>query len=437
VRARIAALLIGALAMAIVPAGAQEPVINRPPDTLKTDSLRARRDTLSPTERLLQAQKNVRVQIEPLPTACGMSLQPAGARIVLTRDSIDWAPALDLGELLSRVPGVTLERGDWFGGPVQLNYLGHGAASVEYVLDCVPQVAIGADSVAYDPVPLPLGYLDRVEVETTASSMRVFLFTRRHDRKAPRTKIGTGQGDRGAAHYFGSFEQRGMTGVGVSVAADYLALNRVPGGTGGQNIPGGWIQLGYAPTSRFGVQGQVIIRSITRNLLLDELTNDTLSREMKGNRSDAQLRVSWRSRADLLGSSLNLFGARTSWSSDSAPGHEAIAQFGGIYSLRHPTWSAELAAWHSSRWTPLDSRLDLGWSPTPWITGSVQLVAQRHDGDRRSQWATGRVGITLPLGFHVGGVVSDGHRAQAPELAAVRVLAMNGREDYHCDRKGY
>jgi len=172
VRARIAALLIGALAMAIVPAGAQEPVINRPPDTLKTDSLRARRDTLSPTERLLQAQKNVRVQIEPLPTACGMSLQPAGARIVLTRDSIDWAPALDLGELLSRVPGVTLERGDWFGGPVQLNYLGHGAASVEYVLDCVPQVAIGADSVAYDPVPLPLGYLDRVEVETTASSMR-------------------------------------------------------------------------------------------------------------------------------------------------------------------------------------------------------------------------------------------------------------------------
>jgi hypothetical protein len=417
-RAPIVVLLVGALVGgAATRSPAQEPVVNRPVDTTKTDTLRKRPDTLTSTERLLKAQKEQAIQLNAMPLPGARTLQPAGTRIVLTRDSIEWAAAEDLGELLGRVPGVYLERGGWIGSPVLPNYLGHGAGSVEYVLDGQPQIAIGPDSLAFDPSSFPLGFLDRVEIETSAGMMRVFLFTRRHDRQAPRTKIGASQGDRGAARYFGEFERRYPSGIGLGIAADYLGLNSVPGGTGGSTMPSGWLQLGYVPSPRFGVQGQFITRSITRNLLLGDVTTDTLSRQVNGTRSDAQIRAAWRSRSDGSGASMDLFAAHTAWSGDSAPGKEGVGQFGGIAALRQSTWSAQLSAWHYTRWTSLDSRLDLGWAPTDWVTGSVQLVAQRYDGDRRGQWATGRIGVKLPFGFRAGGTISDGHRVQSPSLS--------------------
>jgi hypothetical protein len=417
-RAPILFRLIGALAIGVATRSpAQEPVVNRPQDTTKVDSLRRRRDTVSATDRLLQVQKDQRIQLQPMPLPGGSTVQPAGTRIVLDRDSIEWAAAQDVGELLARVPGVYLERGGWIGSPVLPNYLGHGAGSVEYVLDGQPMLAIGPDSLAFDPSTFPLGFLDRVEVETSPGMMRVFLFTRRHDRQAPRTKIGAGQGDRGLARYFAEFERRYPSGIGVAVAADYFGLNPSSGGTGGSTMPSGWLQLNYVPSPRFGVQGQIITRDITQDLLLADVTHDTLSRQVRGGRTDAQLRGSWRARPDGLGASVDMFAAHTAWSSDSAPGHEGIGEYGGIAALRWATWSAQLSGWHYTRWTSLDSRLDLGWAPTDWASGSVQLVAQRHDGDRRGQWVTGRMGIKLPYGFRIGGAISDGHRVQSPSLS--------------------
>ena len=418
VRAPIALLMIGALTIgAGTRLDAQNPIVNRPVDTTRTDTLHKRPDTLSTTDRLLKVQRNQAVQLNPMLLPGHATLQPAGTRIVLTRDSIDWAAAEDLGELLGRVPGVYLERGGWIGSPVLPNYFGHGAGSVEYVLDGQPMIALGPDSLAFDPSSFPLGFLDRVEIETSPGMMRVYLYTLRHDRLAPRTKIGAAQGDRSIARYSAQFEQRYPSGMGLGLAADYLGINAPVGGTGGATIPSGWLQLGYVPSPRFGLQAQLVLRSMTRNLLLDDATHDTLSRQFTGTRTDAQLRGSWRARDDGTGASIDLFAAHTAWSSDSAPGPEGVGQFGGIAALRQPTWSAQLAAWHYTRWTTLDSRLDLAWAPLSLVTGSVQLVAQRHAGDRRGQWVTGRLGVRLPLGFRVGGAVSDGHRVQSPALA--------------------
>ncbi|MGH7523383.1 MAG: TonB-dependent receptor [Gemmatimonadales bacterium] len=427
-QAPITLVLIGMLAgVAARASSAQVPVIPAPADTGKADSLHRRPDTLSTTDRLLKAQKEQAVQRNVLPLPGTGTLQPVGTRIILTRDSIEWAAAEDLGELLGRVPAVYLERGGWIGSPVLPNYLGHGAASVEYVLDGQPQIAVGPDSVAFDPSTLPLEFLDRVEIETSAGMMRVLLFTRRHDRQAPRTKIGASQGDRSLARYFGDFERRYSSGIGVGVAADYLNINSSSAGSGGATIPSAWLQLGYIPSARFGVQGQYIVQSIQRDLLLGTSTPllgsptiDTLSRQENAKRTDAQLRASWRAHDDGSGASVDLFAAHTEWTSDSAPGNEGIGEFGGIATLRHSTWTAQLNTWHYTRWTSLDSRLDLGWAPLSWVAGSVQLVAQRHDGDRRSQWATGRLGLTLPWGFHVAGSISDGHRVQSPSLADER-----------------
>ncbi len=412
----LVAVVIAATLCSARTARAQEPVVNRPPDTSRVDSLRKKPDTLSETERLLRAQAKQRVQLAPLPIPGTGPLQPAGTRVVFTRDSIDWAAALDLGELLERIPGVSLARGDWFGGPVLIDYFGRAAGSVEYVRDGVPILPIGPDSVAWDPATTTLQILDRVEVEISPSLLRVSMFTRRHDVQSPRTKIGAGQGDRGAARYFGSFEERYPGGLGVALAADYLNLNPNGGGTGGNTLATGWLQLGYVPTPHFGVQAQFITNAITRNLLLDDETDDTLSRQVKGTRNDAQLRLSWHDRADGLGRSLDLFAARTSWSSDSTPGHESVGLFGATAALRRPLWSAQLNAWHYMRWTPLDARADLGWAPDERLSASLQLVAQVHRNDRSSHWATGRIGVTLPAGFRVGASVSDGSRVDTPTI---------------------
>lgn len=404
------------LAGGIARAAAQTPLINRPIDTTKVDTTRKRADTLSSTDQLLKAQLQNDVHRPVLPLVGVTPIQPMGSRTVFTRDSIDWAAAEDLGELLARIPGVFLERSDWIGSPALPNYFGLGASSVEYVLDGVPWLAIGPDSVAADPSTLSLELLDRVEVEQMPGLLRVYLFTRRHDRAATRTRIGVAQGDRGVSRYYGDFERRYASGIGLGLAADYVGINPITTGNGGVTMPSGWLQLGYVPNARIGVQAQVMSRIITREALLDNVTHDTLSPLLTGTRTDAQLRASWRQRDDALGPSVNLFAAHTSWSSDSAPGAEGLSEFGGVAAMRAPDWSAQLSAWHYTRWTNLDSRLDLGWSPRRWATATVQVVAQRYDHDRVGQWVTGRLGVQLPYGFHLGGDVSQGHRVDSPSL---------------------
>jgi hypothetical protein len=413
-------VLAAALAtFVLTPALAQRPVTVRPADTLSTDSVRAdslhpKADTLSTTDRLLQVQGQARVHLEPL-SECGTNtLQPGHSSVVFNRDSIDWAAAQSVGELLALVPGVYLQRSDWIGSPESAAYLGRGAASIEYVQDCVPVLPIGPDSVAIDANAFALNLLDRVEVDIAPGALRVFLFTRRHDRQAPRTKIGASQGDRGATRYFASFERRYSSGIGLSLGADYVGLNSQANGGGG-NRPSVWLQLGYVPSAHFGVQGQLLTKVVSQDLLLDD-AKDTLLLPVKGTRSDAQLRASWHQRTDGLGSSIDLIAAHTSWTSDSAPVAEGFGQFGAILAHRAPTWSSQLSTWHYTRITPLDSRLDLGWAPVSRVSGSLQLAAQRHDAGRTSDWVTGRVGVVLPLGFHVGGMVSDGQRVQSPAV---------------------
>jgi len=109
---------------------------------------------------------------------------------VFDRDSIEWGHASTVGDLLLQVPGVYLWRGGFVGRPEPVNYQGRGATSAEYYLDGLPYVATGVDSVAVDPALFSLSFLDRIEVERWPGLLRVHLVTRRHDRRAPRSRIG-------------------------------------------------------------------------------------------------------------------------------------------------------------------------------------------------------------------------------------------------------
>jgi hypothetical protein len=409
-----------ALALNAATLVAQEPVLNRPLDSTRTDTARVKHDTLSTTDRLLKVQKDLLVHRAPLPRPGVAEVQPAGVRTVFTRDSIDWATAEGVAELLARIPGVYLERAGWFGSAVLPNYMGRGATSVSYELDGVPQIGVGADSLAWDPSTIPLGFLDSIDVITAPGTMRVRMFTRAYDRQAPRTKVGASQGDRGLARYFASFERRYTSGIGLAAAADYFGVNSLANGTGSNTIGSGWLQLGYVPSPHFGIQGQVITQSIDRGLELNDLSTDTLVRAVNGSRTDASLRATWRARDDGLGAGIDLYAAHTAWTSDSAPGNEGIGEFGATAAIREPTWSGVASGWYATRWTPWSGRIELGWSPDRWLTGSLEGVAQRHTGDRDSHWATAHVGVQLPLGFTVGANYSGGSRVQAPSIPTER-----------------
>ncbi len=421
---RIALLVV--LLAPCAPLGAQ--VVK--PDSAALDSIaraKSAADTLSTTDQLIKASGLIHIQLAPLPLIGAGALLAEGGRQVFSRDSIDWVASQTVGDLLALVPGVYLQRGGGFGRPEMPTYRGRGAGSVEFVLDGMPYRPVGHDTLAVDASLFSLGLLDRVEVEPSPSRLVVKLWTRRHDRQAPRTKVGLSAGDRSIAQYFASFERRYPNGWGTSLAADYFGINAPQGGTGASHVTNAFLQLGYLPTAHFGVQGQLMVQATSRDLFLADGTEtlDTLTDALKGTRTDGQIRASWHADPSGLGSRVDLIAGRTTWSGDTVS--RTIGSLGVIAGYRRPTWSAELTTWHQSQWTSLDSRLALGWSPVGRLSGSVELVEQRHTGDRNSAWATARIGLRLPLGLVATGTMSDGHRVTIPSLLTDRV---RGFTDY-------
>lgn len=417
---------VAAVVLVAATAVAQDPV--PPRDSLAADSLRAAADTQSTTDKLLEVEGQVRVQLTTMPDVGRSGLLPVGARRVFTRDGIDWAPAQTVSDLLAGIPGVFLWRAGWLGRAEMPTMQARGATSVEYLLDGLPMLAVGPDSLAVDPSGMALGLLDRVEVERTPGMLRVHLFTRRYDRQAPRTSIAVSTGDRSLARYAGSFERRYTNGLGLGLAADYFSVNAPPGGTGGSEATNAWVQLGWMRNARSGIQAQMMVQALDRRVLLDDNTGDTLDVGLLGTRRDAQLRAFWSRRDDGLGPRVDLFAARTDWSSDTVT-HQ-VGTLGAIGQWRAPRWSAELQALHHTEWTPVDARLRLGWAPRTSVTLSLEGVAQEHDHERRSRYYTARAGVQVPkgsripfigfrvpVGMAIGAVARSGERVQAPSLS--------------------
>ena len=213
--ARVAAaraLSLAAALLAVAPLSAQVPAGKRMPSTDTTssprpllrppaDSTSVRRPSDNPDDRYLEAQKKIGVVLPVMPRLAEGAPEPAFARTVFDRDSIEWVNAETVGDLLARIPGVFLWRGGRRGRPEMANYLAHGATAVQYVLDGMPYVPAGPDSVSVDPGLFALSFLDRVEVERWPGRLEVRLYTRRHDRLAPRSRIAVAAGSDRLALY--------------------------------------------------------------------------------------------------------------------------------------------------------------------------------------------------------------------------------------------
>ena len=384
-------------------------------DTL-TDSLPE--DTVDYTARFLEAQENVGLRVPAMPAPGVSGPRPALTRIVFNRDSIEWGHASTVGDLLLQVPGVYLWRGGFLGRPEPVNYQGRGGTSVEYVLDGVPYRPAGVDSVAVDPALFSISFLDRIEVERWPGLLRVHLFTRRHDRRAPRSRIGIARGDRDFARYEASLERRASSGVGFAVAGDYLSSPTASGASSGYSNTQLWVQGGYVPSDRFGLQLQVLRSGPDRRpYVLDELgIPDTIGLGFDARRTDAQLRLALRSRSAGLGSSADFVINRTTW--NGAGIEQRVDQLGGYVGHRTPTLSVGGSMLYGSRWTALDARGSVGFTPVAQFAGAAELMYQRHRGGRHSNVLALSAGLQPVRGFALTGTARLGDQVVAPALLA-------------------
>ena len=393
-----------------IQASAQVPLDD---DTLTADSLA--QDTVDYTARFLEAQEQVGIRVPVMPWPGVRGPAPALTRIVFNRDSIEWANAYTLGDLLQEVPGVYLWRGGFIGRPEPVNYQGRGATSVEYYLDGLPYIATGVDSIAVDPALFSITLLDRVEVERWPGGLRVHLFTRRHDRLAPRSRVGVASGDRDFSRYDAAFERRTESGIGLGLAADYLSAPTSSGASSDYSNTQVWAQGSYVPSAKFGFQYQLVRSDPDRKPFVSEaVPNDTIGFGFDATRTDAQFRLALRSRPDGMGSSLDLTYARTAW--DGAGIRQQVNQVGGWLGFRGTAGSLGASALYRTRWTSLDLRGTAGWTPVRQITASAEVVYQRHDGDRQSKYVSLAGGLQPVRGLALTATARLGDQVAAPAV---------------------
>jgi TonB-dependent receptor-like protein len=387
-----------------------------PEDTLPADSLA--RDTVDYTARFIEAQQEERVRVPTLPLMGVRGPRPPLTTTVFNRDSIEWGHAATVGDLLIQVPGVYLWRGGFTGRPEPVNFQGRGATSTEYYLDGLPYVAAGVDSIAVDPALFTLSFLDRIEVQRWPGLLRVELFTRQQDRLAPRSRIGIARGDHNFARYEGDLERRFPSGLGFALAADYLSSPTASGTSSSYSNTQVWAQGGYARSAKFGVQYQLIRSRPTRRafVISDPIPNDTIGPGFKATRTDAQMRLSLRSREDGSGSGIDLVYGRSAW--DGSGIDQQINQIGGYLSYRTPTFSLGGSAFHRTRWTALDVRGSAGWTPAAYVSMSGEAVHQRHYGGRNSDYVLVGAGIHPVHGLALTGSARLGRLVAAPSIPA-------------------
>ncbi len=392
---------------------AQIPYDSLPPDSLP-------RDTVNTTERYLEAQKANAIRLSAMPLVGVEGPRSPMSRIVLDRDSLEWVMAETVSDLLQRVPGVYLWRGGWLGRTEYPNFRARGATGVEYLVDGIPYLPIGPDSIGVDPSFFSVSLFDRIEIERWPELLRVHLFTRRHERQAPSSRVGVSSGDKEIARYVGALERRFPSGLGFGLGGERMVAPTATGTASDFDVTNIWLQLGFVPSDRFGVQAQLISSSPDRKAFVEN--PDTLELATTGKRNDAQLRLFWRSRPGNLGFRVDGLAGLTTWKGTGVD--DEVRQGGLILGWRSPTVGLTIRGLSRSRITPWDLLSTAGWTPVAALSFGAEAGYRTHDGGRHSDWVAGRVGLSLLLGLELQGTLRSGSMVAAPAIIADRAQSI-------------
>jgi hypothetical protein len=396
-------------------------------DSIRADSIRAdsaRQDSINnrqaiTTARYLEATKGKNTWVPPLPYIGAEGPRADGARIVFTRDSMDWSMARTLGDLVATVPGSYLWRTGWVGSSSPANYRGRGSGSVEYFLDGLPYVAVGPDSTAVDPSIFALSLLERVEIEPWPGVLRVYLYSRRYDRVAPRSLIGLSRGTNSLTSFQAQLEKRSVDKVSFGIAGDYYNSSRVAGSNGTFYLnTQAWAQLSYVPSPRYGLVLQYLTSSPKRQDEISSTTGSTVLGTV-GGRTDVFLRGFLRKRDDGLGPGVDFTVGRTHFGSDSVNViSQEVWSFTANGAWRTPTLSATASAAYRTRWTNVDLGGSVGWTPSPRIGINANAVFQLLSANRTSTWVGAQASISPFSHVFIRANGRLGSVVQAPSIEA-------------------
>ena len=387
--------------------GARAPGDTTPPDTLAPKKDTTPKDT-------------VPHYLPVMPVTVPSGALPPGDRYVFPHDSIVFSNIVTLSDLLDHIPGVFVARAGFYGAAEPVIYAGRGPAALEVYLDGVPYLPAGRDSVWLDPARIPLGPLERVEVQVLPGSLRVYLVSTRQRSTFATTEVDVKTGQFSTTGYRGGFAKRWLSGFGLSVGADYNNTNGDPGNTTTPfNAVDLWLKGEYIPSPHYGATYQLIAASWDRSAQTEGVVDTALAtHHWKQKRSDAMLRAFYASRDDGLG-----FRVQTALSATTVSGDTALTVDRSMWqdqfdvSETMPTAALGLTATLSDREWPLRFDGRASWLPLPWVTLAADARHSAYSGGRHGTRAHGSAGVTLPLGFSLRGDAAWARDLQAPALA--------------------
>jgi TonB-dependent receptor-like protein len=396
-------LLAGALLATATAAAAQADSTRRPP-----------RDTTPGAPHDSTPPRDTTAAFLPtFPTPVARGPLPLGTRYTFTLDSLVFTNAATLSDLLLHIPGVYVARGGLYGAPEIALYGGRGAQGLEVYWDGMPYLPQGRDAVYLDPARISLAMLERVDVEVLPAALRVYLVSTRPRSTIASSEVRIETGDYSIADYRGGFHKRWRSGSGLSIGADWNAIDGVPGSSSTAfNSVDLWLKGEFVPSPRGGVSYQLLTSSWDRSALAGAVER------WKVTRQDRQLRffLAPRPGAQDLGPRFEATFASTSTAADSvAPARDVgAARFGASDAWRRATVSASATLGGPSRRSRIDAQA--AWMPLRFVTISADARRSAYSLGRTGERAHLAAGLRLPLGFSARGEMAWGKDLDSPTI---------------------
>jgi hypothetical protein len=397
--ARVLGLLLSAAVLTAVGEAQDTTAIRR--DTTVVIPIPPRADSMIVADSAALPPDTVRVVPDSIQPPIARSEFPrladaARPRLRWDRDSLFGTGALNLLDLLERIPGVTGFRTSWITSPMVASYLGQPG-----------RVRIFLDGLELDPLDpraggiedlsaIPIWAAEEVAIERGASEIRVYIQTWRVERTTPESRVDVGTGDQETNLYRGFLGRRFTRGEVIQFAGQQVTSNPRFGGTASASSFFG--RIGWAGR-QWSVDAAAVRVSPHRGELTSPESDFSLSR-FQARRTDAYVRVGYGD------PSVGVWLRGMAAASDLG--------FVGVAATTPPADDIEVPTADSSR-SRTQYVLSGGWSRGPLRVSATQRV--RAGGGSTVQTPAVRASLDLPLvtvsGFAEGKGIATPARAEA------------------------
>jgi hypothetical protein len=202
-------------AQVVVPPGSEVPIPVR-----TADSVTVRRDTIQ----------------APFGRAPGTRTADIGPQYEWNREELFASGALNLAELIERVPGLTTFRTGWVASP-KFAALNGDLNRIRVYYDGIEMDNLDPKGGALlDLNTIELWALESVQMERFANELKIHLRTWRVDRTSPSTRTDVFTGDENTQYYRGYYGKRFGSGFGLQLGGQHFSTRAARLGGGGDAL---------------------------------------------------------------------------------------------------------------------------------------------------------------------------------------------------------